>query len=155
MTTTIKFNWIEFAAALRCQNVRDEGDAAGRVQRILGALGYMRPCNRCGGSGQFSRNSFGQTHCYDCGGRGEYLRDITPAIVAEASQRVAAGELDAWRAANRARAAEKQAAEAARAARVAAWEAEREVRAAAARAEKAAQESARLARETAATIMEW
>lgn len=102
-------NWIDYAAALKCQNVRDERDAKGRVERCLAALGYVRACPRCGGGGHYSRNAYGDTRCYSCVGRGEVLQTVTPRIVAEAAKRVEAGELDAWRAANRAAAEAKRA----------------------------------------------
>ena len=98
-----------YATALGCENIRDERDAAKRVNSCLAALGCVRDCPRCGGSGHFSRNSYGSTTCYTCDGRGRVVVKITAKVVAEAAKRVAAGELDGWRAANRARAAAKRA----------------------------------------------
>ena len=109
MTTTTATTWITYAAALKCQNVRGERDAKGRVERCLAALGYVRVCGRCGGGGHYSRNANGDTRCYDCVGRGEVLQRVTARMVAEAAKRVEAGELDAWRAANRAAAEAKRA----------------------------------------------
>ena len=108
MTTATAANWTAYAAALKCQNVRDDRDAQGRVQRCLAALGYVRACPRCGGSGHYSRNAYGDTRCYSCAGRGEVLQTVTSRLVAEAAKRVEAGELDAWRAANRAAAEAKR-----------------------------------------------
>ena len=98
-----------YATALGCENIRDERDAAKRVNSCLAALGCVRDCPRCGGSGHFSRYSYGSTTCYTCDGRGRVVVKITAKVVAEAAKRVAAGELDGWRAANRARAAAKRA----------------------------------------------
>lgn len=109
METTNTATWTAYAAALACKNVRDERDAKGRVERCLAALGYVRPCGRCGGGGHYSRNANGDTRCYDCTGRGEVLQKVTARLVAEAAKRVEAGELDAWRAANVAAAEAKRA----------------------------------------------
>ena len=98
-----------YATALGCENIRDERDAAKRVNSCLAALGCVRDCPRCGGSGHFSRNSYGSTTCYTCDGRGRVVVKITAKEVAEAAKRVAAGALDGWRAANRARAEAKRA----------------------------------------------
>ena len=108
-TTNTATVWTAYAAALACKNVRDERDAKGRVGRCLAALGYVRPCGRCGGGGHYSRNAYGDTRCYDCTGRGEVLQKVTARLVAEAAKRVEAGELDAWRAANVAAAEAKRA----------------------------------------------
>jgi hypothetical protein len=108
-TTNTAAAWTAYAAALACKNVRDERDAKGRVERCLAALGYVRPCGRCGGGGHYSRNAYGDTRCYDCTGRGEVLQKVTARLVAEAAKRVEAGELDAWRAANVATAEAKRA----------------------------------------------
>jgi DnaJ-class molecular chaperone len=81
---------MDYALALDCKGVRDERDAKGRVERCLAALGYIQTCGRCGGGGHYSRNSFGDTRCYDCTGRGTVLAKVTKKIVAEAAKRVAA-----------------------------------------------------------------
>lgn len=109
MDTTTVTTWTAYAAALGCENIRDERDAAARVNSCLAALGYVRSCPRCGGTGHHSRNSFGSTTCYTCDGRCKVVVKITAAVIEAAAKRVAAGELDAWRAANRARAAAKRA----------------------------------------------
>ena len=107
--TKTEATWMDYALALDCKGVRDERDAKGRVERCLAALGYIQTCGRCGGGGHYSRNSFGDTRCYDCTGRGTVLARVTKKIVAEAAKRVAAGELAEWRAANRANAEAKRA----------------------------------------------
>ena len=121
MTTTAA-TWTDYALALDCKGVRDERDAKGRVERCLAALGYVQTCGRCGGGGHYSRNSFGDTRCYDCTGRGTVLAKVTKKIVAEAAKRVAAGELDGWRAANRANAEAKRAIAPVMATLVAEWQ---------------------------------
>lgn len=108
-TTAPENTYTAYAAALGCTDIRDERDAQRRVNACLAALGCVRSCPRCWGSGHFSRNSFGSTTCYTCNGRGQVVVKITRKVIADAAKRVAAGELDAWRAANRARAAAKRA----------------------------------------------
>lgn len=76
--------------------------------RRLAALGYLVTCSRCGGSGRFSHNQIDGDRCYGCNGKGETLPRLTKKIAAEAKARQDAGELDAYFAANRARAAAKK-----------------------------------------------
>jgi hypothetical protein len=108
-STATENTYTAFAAALGCTGIRDERDALRRVNSCLAALGCVRSCPRCYGSGHFSRNSYGSTTCYTCDGRGQVVVKITAKVVAEAAKVVAAGELDGWRAANRANAAAKRA----------------------------------------------
>lgn len=72
------------------------------VGRLV-ALGYTDTCSRCGGSGRYSWNQITGDRCFGCGGHGKVLRKITSAIAVEAVARIAAGELDGYFAAHRAR----------------------------------------------------
>jgi len=108
-TTATETTYTAYATALGCTGIRDERDALRRVNSCLAALGCVRSCPRCWGSGHFSRNSYGSNTCYTCNGRGKVVVKITAKVIADAAKRVAAGELDAWRAANRANAAAKRA----------------------------------------------
>lgn len=75
-----------------------------KVSTVLWALGIRRACGRCLGSGHYSRNSMGDTRCYDCKGRKERAAELTRKTLDAARVKVEAGELDAARAQGRARA---------------------------------------------------
>lgn len=81
------------------------------VSRLV-ALGYTVTCSRCGGGGRYSWNAIDGDRCFRCGGAGKTLQRITAEVVAQAVARIAAGELDGYFAANRARASIKARAEA-------------------------------------------
>lgn len=66
-------------------------------------LGYTQVCNRCEGSGHYSRNARGCTLCYDCGGRRFVRPTVTVQMLDEIRARVAAGELKEFEAMNAAR----------------------------------------------------
>ena len=78
----------------------------GAKSRLV-ALGYVKTCGRCGGSGSYSYNQMDGDRCFGCSGSGKQMMAITAAIVAEAKARQDAGELDEYFARNRARAAAK------------------------------------------------
>lgn len=69
----------------------------------LKALGYTITCTRCGGSGRYSYNQMDGDKCWGCDGRKVSLAPLTVEIVTAAIARIAAGELDAYFATNRAR----------------------------------------------------
>lgn len=81
----------------------DDRAKARSVQSRLAALGYVKECGRCGGDGHYSYNQITGTRCFGCGGSGRQLIRITADVLAEAVARQAAGELDAYFAANKAR----------------------------------------------------
>jgi hypothetical protein len=70
---------------------------ADAVRICLWALGLRQACGRCGGSGHYSRNSMGDTRCYDCKGRKERAAKLTKAVLEQARVKVEAGDLDACR----------------------------------------------------------
>lgn len=78
----------------------------GAKSRLV-ALGYVKTCSRCGGSGSYSYNQMDGDRCFGCSGSGKQMMAITAAIVAEAKARQDAGELNEYFARNRARAAAK------------------------------------------------
>lgn len=98
----------EMAAALGIVK-GDDRQKQNIVRSRLVALGYVQECSRCGGGGHYSFNQITGTTCFGCNGSGRELPRITPAILAEAVRRQAAGELDAYFAANKARADAKRA----------------------------------------------
>lgn len=69
----------------------------------LCALGYTTMCSRCGGSGKYSYNQIDGDRCFGCNGKGKAISKLTATTVTEALARIAAGELDAYIAANKAR----------------------------------------------------
>lgn len=69
-----------------------------KVSTVLWALGIRRACGRCLGSGHYSRNSMGDTRCYDCKGRKERAAELTRKTLDAARVKVEAGELEALRA---------------------------------------------------------
>jgi len=81
----------------------DDRAKARSVQSRLAALGYVKACGRCGGDGHYSYNQITGTRCFGCDGSGRQLIRITAEVLAEAVARQAAGELDAYFAANKAR----------------------------------------------------
>lgn len=98
----------DMAAALGI--VKGDDRAKMRLARSrLVALGYVQECSRCGGCGHYSYNQITGTVCFGCDGSGRELPRITPAILAEAVSRQAAGELDAYFAENKARGDAKRA----------------------------------------------
>lgn len=97
---------ISFEQAAVELGVKSTGESKRRevvISRLV-ALGYVRDCSRCGGSGHFSYNQIHGTMCYGCNGRGKALMGITRKLLDEAVARQAAGELDALFAKNRANA---------------------------------------------------
>lgn len=66
-------------------------------------LGYTQVCNRCQGSGHYSRNARGCTLCYECSGRCFVRPTVTVQMLNEIRARVAAGELKEFEAMNTAR----------------------------------------------------
>jgi hypothetical protein len=70
---------------------------ADAVRNCLWVLGLRQACGRCGGSGHYSRNSMGDTRCYDCKGRKERAAKLTKAVLGQARAKVATGELEACR----------------------------------------------------------
>lgn len=68
------------------------------ISTVLWALCLRQTCGRCGGSGHYSRNSMGDTRCYDCRGRRERAAKLTRKTLDAARAKVAAGELEAARA---------------------------------------------------------
>jgi hypothetical protein len=78
----------------------------GAKSRLV-ALGYVKTCSRCGGSGRYSFNLMDGDRCFGCSGSGKQMMPITAKLVADAKARQDAGELDAYFARNRARAAAK------------------------------------------------
>lgn len=89
-TTTSKTVAAKFPALL--------GVEAKNVQRVLYALGIRKVCTRCAGSGHYSRNSLGDTRCYDCKGRKFVAANLDKATLAAAQAKVEAGELATLRA---------------------------------------------------------
>lgn len=81
----------------------DDRAKARSVQSRLAALGYVKECSRCGGDGHYSYNQITGTRCFGCNGSGRQLVRITAEVLAEAVARQAAGELDGYFAANKAR----------------------------------------------------
>jgi hypothetical protein len=79
------------------------------VSTILWALGLREACGRCGGSGHYSRNSMGDTRCYDCKGRKERAARLTRKTLEQARVKVEAGELVAARARGAAKVAARKA----------------------------------------------
>lgn len=68
------------------------------VPARLRGLGLGTPCNRCWGTGHYSRNASGSTTCYRCGGARFEVpseRDLK-ALVEPAREAVAEGKLDAY-----------------------------------------------------------
>lgn len=78
------------------------------ISTVLWALGLREPCGRCGGSGHYSRNSMGDTRCYDCKGRKERAARLTRKTLEQARVKVEAGELVAARARGAARVAARK-----------------------------------------------
>lgn len=68
-----------------------------KVSTVLWALGIRSWCGRCLGSGHYSRNSFGDTRCYDCKGRKERAAELTRKTLDAARVKVEAGELETLR----------------------------------------------------------
>ena len=67
------------------------------VRNALWALRLRQACGRCLGSGHYSRDSMGDTRCYDCKGRKERASKLTKAVLEQARVKVEAGELEACR----------------------------------------------------------
>lgn len=74
-----------------------------KISTVLWALGIRRACGRCNGSGHYSRNSMGETRCYDCKGKKEAAAKLTRETLDAARAKVEAGELAACRARGAAR----------------------------------------------------
>lgn len=89
---------IKLPAAAKMMNTTPKS-AASRLR----ALGYTVTCTRCGGSGRHSYNQMDGDKCWGCDGRKVSLAPLTIEILTAAIARIAAGELDAYFATNRAR----------------------------------------------------
>jgi len=74
-----------------------------KVPTILFALGFREVCSRCGGSGSYSWNPVDGSRCFGCAGAGKRAATLTAAILEAARAKVEAGELEALRAAGRAK----------------------------------------------------
>lgn len=70
----------------------------------LGALGLLVPCNRCGGSGNYSFCPGHGTTCFGCGGGGKGLPKLTAKLLKIVQEKVAAGALEPYFAACKAKA---------------------------------------------------
>jgi hypothetical protein len=57
------------------------------------ALGYVKICSRCCGTGRYSYNQMDGDRCYGCNGRGKSLLPVTRKLAAEMKARQDAGEL--------------------------------------------------------------
>lgn len=80
-----KFTEIDAAAIMGC-NVKS-------MRSRLVALGYTKPCGRCGGSGRYSFNQMTGDRCFGCSGVGKVMLPITRKLVDAAMVRIEAGEL--------------------------------------------------------------
>lgn len=70
----------------------------------LGALDLLVPCNRCGGSGNYSFCPGHGTTCFGCGGGGKELPKLTVKLLKLTQEKVAAGALEPYFAACKAKA---------------------------------------------------
>lgn len=77
------------------------------VRQRFVALGYVKVCGRCGGSGRYSYNQMDGDRCFGCSGSGKVILPVTRARAEEAAARTAAGDLDAYFARNEATRAAK------------------------------------------------
>lgn len=107
-TTTAGLTYLTVAAALGITKGSDTEKTRAAMARLR-ALGYTKVCGRCGGSGEFSYNPMDGTMCFGCRGSKTVLVKLTTKLVTEAVARQAAGELDAYFAANKARTEAKRA----------------------------------------------
>jgi hypothetical protein len=57
------------------------------------ALGYVKICSRCCGTGRYSYNQMDGDRCYGCNGRGKSLLPVTRKLALEMKARQDAGEL--------------------------------------------------------------
>lgn len=78
-------------------------EAPNKVPTILFALGLREICSRCGGSGHYSFNQIDGSRCFGCSGAGKRAATLTAAVLEAARVKVEAGELEALRAAGRAK----------------------------------------------------
>jgi hypothetical protein len=62
----------------------------------LGALNLLVPCNRCGGSGNYSFCPGHGTTCFGCNGGGKGLPKLTVKLLKIAQEKVAAGDLEPY-----------------------------------------------------------
>ncbi len=83
-----KFSETDAAALLGC-NVK-------QARSRLAALGYVKACGRCGGSGRYSFNQMDGDRCFGCLGCGKVLLPITRKLVADALVKIEAGGLVAY-----------------------------------------------------------
>jgi len=83
------------------------GCPAKAVRARFVALGYVKVCGRCGGSGRYSYNQMDGDRCFGCSGSGKVVLPVTRARAEEAAARTAAGDLDAYFARNEATRAAK------------------------------------------------
>jgi hypothetical protein len=88
-----KLTWKELATEINAPTTA-------AAQARWTALGYTKVCSRCGGTGRFSYNQIDGDRCYGCSGLERQLIAPTPALVAEAKARIAAGALEAYFAEN-------------------------------------------------------
>ena len=70
----------------------------------LGALDLLVPCNRCGGSGNYSFCPGHGTTCFGCNGSGKGLPKLTAKLLKVSEEKVAAGALEPYFAACKAKA---------------------------------------------------
>lgn len=107
-TTKTAPTWTDAANALAIPGT-DDRKRVDAAQRRFRALGYTRPCGRCGGGGEYSFCRDYGTKCFGCSGSGLAFKPLTTTMIAEAAARQAAGELDAYFARNKAAAEAKRA----------------------------------------------
>jgi cytochrome c1 len=103
MTTTKPASKL-MTEALALFAVKDEKG----VSACLYALGLRQACTRCGGSGHYSFNRVNGTVCFGCNGQRQHAAKLTREVLEAARVKVAAGDLEAIRAANRARKAARK-----------------------------------------------
>ena len=73
------------------------------VPACMYAIGIVDGCVRCGGCGEYSFNYSRGTRCFGCNGKGKVVAKLTKKTLEVARVKVAAGELEAVRAHNRAK----------------------------------------------------